>query len=115
MADKPDFEMLFLKTYIALLDSRNWLRYDTPEYDDANDFLEAYKATFQAATEVKLAYGECPVCGESCQPESSGYDDNVEEVCCKDCGIMWLILHTEETENAETWEDVFQIADVELM
>jgi len=113
--NEPDYEMLFLKAYLVLSGNRDALRFDDPEYDDANDFLEAHKSTFKKATEIELSYGQCPVCRESCQPESSGYDDDIEEVCCEDCGILWAIVHTDKSRDAESWEDVFQITDIELM
>ena len=42
----------------------------------------------------KLLYGECPLCGELCQPEFDDYNDmSYEFVSCCECDISWTLHH----------------------
>ncbi|MGB1286099.1 MAG: hypothetical protein ACPG7F_06165 [Aggregatilineales bacterium] len=114
MADKPDFESLFLQAYNMLSKRFADIEFNTPEYEETDKFLTAHRDIFHNAAEVELPYGRCPVCSESCQPEYMPGEDGLEHNQCDDCRITWLIVHTEETKKSQSWESVWLVQDIEL-
>jgi hypothetical protein len=71
--------------------------------------LAQYEGTF-------LHYGECPLCGESRQPDYvNANDPNLEYVVCCDCKIIWYLHHEDETDKrdeTEPWR-TYRISDIE--
>lgn len=63
-----------------------------------------------------LHYGVCPICGQSCQPDSTFVDDiSIEYVTCDDCRIIWNLHHEDDTDkrdDTENWR-VYRITDIE--
>lgn len=56
-------------------------------------------------SEQYLHYGECPKCGQSCQPDYENINNpNVEYVVCCDCRITWLLYHEDETDKRDETE-----------
>lgn len=46
-----------------------------------------------------LRYGECPSCGDMCQPEYENPNNpDIEYVICCDCQIAWLLYHDDPTD-----------------
>lgn len=113
MGDKTDFRTLFLQAYLIFL-KRLEDPIPAPEYRVTKQFLAEHECAFREAAEVKLPYGECPICGESCQPEYMPDKDGLEYNECDDCKITWVIVHTEETKDAQSWESVWLVQDIEL-
>jgi hypothetical protein len=60
-----------------------------------------------------LKYGECPLCGDMCQPPDGREKDNTEFCYCCDCGIIWFIVHTPELDACETHHNVYDVIGVE--
>lgn len=60
-----------------------------------------------------LTYGECPNCGERCQPPDYPNEDGLEYCYCCDCQIDWLIHHTEKNKGRETYLKIWGVSDIE--
>ena len=60
-------------------------------------------------------YGECPICGESCQPDFPNDDWTEEMVQCDECKITWTLHHddpTDKHDDTEPWR-TYRISNVE--
>lgn len=66
---------------------------------------------------VYLEYGECPKCGDHCQPEclDSEEDCDTEWVTCCNCRISWELYHedpTDKRDETEPWR-TYRIGAIE--
>lgn len=63
-----------------------------------------------------LEYGNCPLCGESCQPEiiDERYSDD-EYATCDDCNIIWSVAHedtNDRLDDSEPWK-TYRVYDIQ--
>ena len=65
---------------------------------------------------AEYLYGECPICGDMCQPWYDRLDDtSYESVACANCEIYWTLHHDDlnaPRDDSEPWRK-YRISDVD--
>lgn len=87
--------------------SKQWREHNIQEW--------AKEAKAQLFEGLELHYGECPTCGESCQPDFPNDDRTEEMVQCDKCSITWTLHRddpTDKHDGTEPWR-TYRISDVE--
>lgn len=67
-------------------------------------------------SELYLRYGECPTCGDMCQPDCVGSHPCDEEwVTCCECEIIWTLYHDDPTipRDGSNPSQLYRIGEVE--
>lgn len=64
--------------------------------------------------DLKLPYGVCPVCKQSCQPEWDDYNDtSYEFVSCPECDLLWVLYHDDIALDDNDVNNLYRIGEIQ--